>query len=137
MGTRSLTFVTEDAREPIMCMYRQMDGYPSGHGNELYEFLKTKKIVNGLGGDYADVANGAGCLAAQLVAHFKDGPGGIYLYRPLKNMSAWQEYEYWIDVNDKGITVKVFSPKFGKGNLLFEGDIQEFGNWIKQESKEP
>ena len=31
MGTRSLTYVYEN-EAPIICMYRQFDGYPSGHG---------------------------------------------------------------------------------------------------------
>ena len=52
MGTRSLTFVYEDTgdgQEPVMCMYRQYDGYPSGHGAELAEFLMPFKLVNGYG----------------------------------------------------------------------------------------
>jgi len=39
MGTRSLTYVY-DNKEPLVCMYRQFDGYPSGHGKELAEFEK-------------------------------------------------------------------------------------------------
>ena len=38
MGTRSLTFVY-DEQEAIINMYRQYDGYPTGHGAELAEFL--------------------------------------------------------------------------------------------------
>ena len=34
MGTRSLTFVYEGDK-PFVNMYRQFDGYPSGHGQEL------------------------------------------------------------------------------------------------------
>ena len=39
MGTRSLTYVYDDysVNTPIMCMYRQYDGYPTGHGAELSE----------------------------------------------------------------------------------------------------
>ena len=40
MGTRSLTFVY-DGEQPIINMYRQFDGYPSGHGQELAEFLNS------------------------------------------------------------------------------------------------
>ena len=93
MGTRCLTFVTNDEGLPIICMYRQMDGYPKGHGVDLAKFLAPIKVVNGLGLNNETVANGAGCLAAQIVAHFKDGPGGIYLHRPNKHMDAWQDYE--------------------------------------------
>ena len=33
-----------------MCIYRQYDGYPSGHGHELAQFLGSKTLVNGFGG---------------------------------------------------------------------------------------
>ena len=46
MGTRSLTFVY-DGDEPIVNMYRQFDGYPEGHGQELAEFLCSGKLVEG------------------------------------------------------------------------------------------
>ena len=42
MGTRSLTFVYEkygQVQKPVVNMYRQFDGYPTGHGAELAEFL--------------------------------------------------------------------------------------------------
>jgi hypothetical protein len=39
MGTRSLTFVY-DGDEPMINMYRQFDGYPSGHGSELADFFE-------------------------------------------------------------------------------------------------
>jgi hypothetical protein len=78
MGTRSHTYIYEDG-EPLLCMYRQYDGYLSGHGAELAEFLSDIKLVNGLGTDSSGVANGAGCLAAQMIAHFKTEPGNIYM----------------------------------------------------------
>lgn len=49
MGTRSLTFVYDEDGEKIVNMYRQMDGYPSGHGLELAEFLEPITMVNGIG----------------------------------------------------------------------------------------
>jgi len=54
-------------------MYRQFDGYLSGHGKELAEFLGSGKIVNGINSSQGDgrVFNGADDLAAQLVAWFK------------------------------------------------------------------
>ena len=70
MGTRSLTFVYE-GEKPIVNMYRQFDGYPSGHGAELAEFLTSfDEVVNGLPvGDNRRLANGMGCLAAQMIAN--------------------------------------------------------------------
>ena len=81
MGTRSLTVVKEGKHE-IINLYRQMDGYPTGHGQELVDFLLPFTLVNGLSGDREQVANGIGCLAAQIVAHFKTRAGDFYLERP-------------------------------------------------------
>jgi hypothetical protein len=104
MGTRSLTFVYDSykdeagkiVQEPIINMYRQYDGYPTGHGAELAEFLAPFTLVNGLGiNETRKVANGMGCLAAQLVSNFKDGAGGFYLY-PTSAVDCGQDYEYHI-----------------------------------------
>jgi hypothetical protein len=122
MGTRSLTRVIEhfasdkgDVASTLVCMYRQMDGYPSGHGADLAEFLKGMKIVNGIGASNPKkIANGAGCLAAQLVAHFKDGPGSIYLY-PADTTDAGQDYEYDIHIShNDGIGVTAYEPEYGE-----------------------
>ena len=48
MGTRSLTYVYDNDDVPVVCMYRQFDGYPTGHGSELAHFLVPFKIVNGI-----------------------------------------------------------------------------------------
>ena len=103
MGTRSLTFVytdhygSDESPTPIINMYRQFDGYPTGHGAELATFLNSfDAVVNGIPfGDTRKLANGMGCLAAQLIAHFKDGVGGFYLY-PVTSVDCGQEYEYHI-----------------------------------------
>jgi hypothetical protein len=77
-------------------MYRQFDGYPSGHGIDLSSYLKDRMLVNGLRiDDDRSVANGMGCLAASIIAHFKDEPGGIYLYPPAAR-NAWEEYIYTV-----------------------------------------
>ena len=48
MGTRSLTVVREtEGAKDICVLYRQMDGYPTGHGAELKEFLAPFTVVNG------------------------------------------------------------------------------------------
>ena len=41
MGTRSLTYIKSEynTEDNIVCIYRQFDGYPSGHGIELANFL--------------------------------------------------------------------------------------------------
>jgi hypothetical protein len=119
MGTRSLTFVYDDTAK-VMCMYRQFDGYPSGHGRELADFLLGfDAVVNGLRfNETRKVANGMGCLAAQLVGNFKTGAGGFYLY-PTNTTDAGQEYEYHVYA-DKVVV------KDCDGAKLFTGNWDEF-----------
>ena len=140
MGTRSLTFVHEgDQPKPFMCMYCQYDGYPSGHGKELAEFLNLITMVNGIGrDDGTKIANGAGCLAAQIVAHFKDGPGGIYLM-PSTTKDADQEYEYHVFADAFiGVKVKVYENQWKKPKkLIYEaGNMLAFLGWCVEEKEE-
>ena len=118
MGTRSLTFVYQ-GEQPFVNMYRQFDGYPSGHGQELAEFLNSGKMVNGIPVGQKNVRffNGMPCLAAQMVANFKDEAGGFYLY-PVDARDCWQEYEYHVFENK----VIVKDPE----NVIFEGTWKEF-----------
>jgi len=97
MGTRSLTFVY-DGDKPIINMYRQYDGYPEGHGRELAEFLMSGEMVNGFSDDNAKQFNGMGCLAAQMIAHFKKSVGGFYIH-PVTDTECWQDYEYHVYEN--------------------------------------
>lgn len=129
MGTRSLTYVYNDTyndEKPIVCMYRQFDGYPSGHGIELAKFLNNGRLVNGLGStDNHRVFNGMGCLAAQIVANFKKVAGNIYLHVPRLDQDCWQEYEYHVYVN----TVVVKNPT----EVIFKGGWQEFYQFCSSE----
>ena len=134
MSTRSLTFVKDDTNRVVMNMYRQCDGYPSGFGTELYEFLKDIKMVNGIVPGSEKIASGAGCLAAQIVAHFKDGPGGVYLHHPLTK-DYGQEYEYHITADISGITVKVVETGWSgrRAKKLYQGDVEGFGAFCKKD----
>jgi len=135
MGTRSLTFVY-DEQDIIINMYRQYDGYPSGHGLELAEFLAGfDAITNGLQvGETRKVANGMGCLAAQLVSNFKgDGPGQFYLY-PATATDCGQDYEYHVYQDAQGLRVRITDRgcnMFGltmsdKNEAIFDGTVMEF-----------
>jgi hypothetical protein len=109
MGTRSLTILNDNDGQEIVVMYRQMDGYPSGHGKDLAEFLKPFTIVNGLGvTEGRKVANGGSCLAALAVSHFKgDTAGDIYLH-PAGTRDAWEEYRYHVTPKKGGsVNLKV------------------------------
>ena len=137
MGTRSLTYVYENYKDeqgnkvekPIICLYRQYDGYPTGHGAELADYLNGMYVVNGLGVQDQDkkIANGMGCLAAQLVANFKTEAGQFYLHVPELNRDDWQEYEYHIQQD------KILVYSYDK--IIFEGTWPEYFVWILEKVK--
>jgi len=129
MGTRSLTFVYEGnvGSEPIMNMYRQYDGYVSGHGRELAEFLASIKLVNGFGLDdheLGQIANGMGCLSAQLIVFFKKSVGGFYIH-PVTSTDCHQDYEYHVYQN----RVIVKDPC----EVIFDGSWEEFYDFCYDE----
>jgi hypothetical protein len=132
MGTRSNTVVINDGVK-ILNLYRQFDGYPSGHGAELAAFLAPLKMVNGygIGTEAAPQFNGMGCLAAQLVANFKKGVGGFYIDNP--NGDCDNDYTYTISGNtqepDKGLTISVVDYN---GTKIFNGSIKSFINFCKE-----
>lgn len=137
MGTRSLTIVRsglEDKSPRIVTIYRQMDGYPEGMGKDLAEFLSKIKMVNGIGGSDSNIANGVGCLAAQLVAHLKTEAGGIYLESGSdddKPGDYSEEYVYEVFAStmnpDKGIR---FVCKDVDGEVIFDDDPKLFDSII-------
>ena len=126
MGTRSLTYVY-DGETPIMCMYRQYDGYLSGHGQELANFLNELTIGNGISGkpDLFTFANGMGDLAAQMIVWFKKTPGGFYIHPVDLNQDCWQEYEYHVYEN-KVVVVSHFFDNENPTEQIFNGSWNEF-----------
>jgi hypothetical protein len=129
MGTRSLTFVYEEYKDgpvPILCLYRQFDGYPEGHGAELAEFLSGFEIVNGFGQKREKLANGMGCLAAQMVAHFKTEVGQFYIQAPIPGRDDGQDYEYHV-YRDR-IVVKNYS-----GKEMFDSNWADFEKFCSSE----
>ena len=133
MGTRALTSVYNEHNEVILNLYRQYDGYiEGGHGAELAEFLAGKTLVNGFGKESKALANGMGCLAASLVAHFKETVGGFYIHS-VTSTDCGQDYEYHV-YKDR---VKVLGPGSifnpGVNAALFEGSWTEFAKFCKVE----
>ena len=138
MGTRSLTKIIStygDEEMIITTMYRQMDGYPEGHGLMLAEFLKPFTVVNGINlAETRKIANGLPCLAAQMYAYFKEGAGGIYCYHP-EATDCGEAYVYEIrllhqtlesDVVGGEINLRCIDPYEEKE--LFNGTPKEFIN---------
>lgn len=138
MGTRSNTVVVETGHDKefrLINIYRQFDGYPSGHGKALSAFILSTKLCNGIPlGHPADaqhrLANGAGCFAAQLVKHLKDGAGGIYIDAPDGPLD--NDYAYIIRIDSfkpvKGVEVEV---RCG-GSEIFRGHPHAFAEFCSK-----
>jgi hypothetical protein len=109
MGTRSLTFTYDNQGTKILCLYRQFDGYPEGHGKDLAEILNITDN------------NGMECLSASIVAKLKTGSYNVYIY-PSDTKNAWQDYEYHV-YEDRVEIHKHFSDT---NEPMFKGTYQEF-----------
>jgi hypothetical protein len=133
MGTRALTFVYSENNKPLVNLYRQYDGYTTGHGAELAEFLNGFKIINGIGAETTRVANGMGCLAAQIVAHFKDSVGQFYIHS-VDSKECGQDYEYHVYQKDGELRVAVTDRGCNMFGLttsdvnesIFDGPVADF-----------
>ena len=135
MGTRSTYRVIEQYKNEagsiennnLVLIYRQYDGYPTGHPLETAEWLATAKVVNGLGMNETQlVFNGAGCLAAQLIARFKDGPGGTYIHGLESRGESWEDYLYDIIVKEDRTIEYVCYDNVDDKPELFRGTPAEF-----------
>ena len=122
MGTRCLTII-HDNGVPLISMNRQFDGYLSGHGSDLADFLDDITMVNGLPPETEGVANGAGCLAAQMIAHFKTEPGGIYIVPTPETEENMEDIDFIYNVIVNGLTITI--EAIG-GDDDFNGTVEEF-----------
>ena len=130
MGTRS-TIAFIDNREKdgkvvysneLVRIYQQYDGYPSGVGLKLANWLNDKKLVNGFSYDETaenGYCNGVGCMSAQFIHDFKVGIGGLYI----TDHDDFEEYNYKVIVtNDSTITLGAYED----GICIFKGSVAEF-----------
>ena len=104
-------------------IYHHYDSYPEHLGIGIAKFLSDIRVVNGLCSDLPDkIANGMGCLAAQLIVDMKDGPGSVYVESP-DSLRSWIDYTYYIwAVDGKDIWISIFEG-FGdpNENCIFVG----------------
>ena len=113
MGTRCITTVFDENDIPLVCLYRQFDGYPEGHGEELREFVAARPIINGIRDEKpGHAANTMRCLAAQIVARFKGESdlGSFYLYpvdTAMERCGAEYHYKVKFDALGKPAIVTV------------------------------
>lgn len=130
MGTRSTVKFYQDGRN-ILSVYQQYDGYVGGVGKQVADLLSEYEVVNGLPlGGTDKIANGLAELSLFYVMDNKDGYGNIYA----TTEDDSQEYNYeihstWGAVDNEEITVKVYS-----GGLIFEGNANEFINFVDDNS---
>ena len=129
MSTRSITVLEDDQGAEIVVMYRHFDGYLAGYGAMLQKFLAPFTVHNGITGSQPEsFANGAGCLAAQVVTYFKQNVaprqiGGIYLY-PAGTRDCGEEYIYTVRPVDGIVHMKVQDAYEKK--TLYEGPARDF-----------
>ena len=145
MGTRSTYRIIEqftddktkkEVNQDICLVYVQFDGYPTGHPMDTAEWLSTGKVVNGYSLNEQLQFNGAGCLAAQLVAKMKKGTGGVYLQTLKSRGNSWEDYLYDIIVKEDH-TIEFVCYENGKRKTeIFRGLPSEFVVKYKKEEAE-
>lgn len=140
MGTRSVTIIFDDNGTEELCrIYRQHDGYPEGHGVDLAKLCDVK-MVNGYGASKVAIANGMGCLAAQIIKGLKDGVGGIYIQPTGGDPGDWVEYVYSVTGKEGEAPVISCRTKPGewpfnvqaKAGTVFHGNAKA---WIRKYAK--
>jgi hypothetical protein len=119
LGTRSLTFIYDMSKKPILCLYGQFDGEPKSLGLKIAEFINSKNMR--FTGESNNEVNGMGCLAAQLVAHLKTKTGCFYIQQSDIKQDCAQEYEYHIRQN----SVNIYQM-YGSKLKIFGGTWRQF-----------
>lgn len=150
MGTKStVTFINKYPDSGEVCLvkiYEQYDGYPSGVGKKLCNFILGKKIINGISSDQFtdEFANGFDDLATMYIAKFKKGIGCFYITDPTLDSDRSSNkrcdynyevvYNYTLDIPHEGIPandliiIRVFI--WDSNYPIFEGSPQEMMNFI-------
>lgn len=138
MSTRATITFAENGVN-LVRLYNHWDGYPTGLGNDIAEWLGHMRIGNGIGfGDNTYFANGTGCLVAQFIRDFKVEAGGLYVV-PMD--SEYEEYNYHINViyDDRGTVsckdvceIKVID---WSGKQIFKGSLEEFTQWATKKGE--
>jgi hypothetical protein len=105
MGTHALVHFISQRRSGssiLVSFYFQYDGYLAGVGKQLLDFLKSRRMVNGIPlrreKDNFIYANGLECLAAQFCAEFKRGPGNLYI---VPSNHSEEEHTYNVMYNEE------------------------------------
>jgi hypothetical protein len=108
MGTRStVKFCSQfNSNKVLVAIYHQFDGYITGLGHDLANWLKGKKIITGIIESRnidSGYANGMGCLAAQYIAEHKTEIGSVYI----TTIEDKQEYNYKVMYENNDFIIEV------------------------------
>ena len=150
MGTRALFKIIDEEGKEICTIYTQFDGYPDGVPLEVVEFIKSKRITNGIPLDaYDEVFNGMDDLAAQVIAFLKLNhskwlreelakkkevkseimAGTIYVMPP-GTRDVWEEYVYVLKPCGETVQIEAYEVDGEKDKLIFRGKPEEYLKWI-------
>ena len=151
MSTPCLTILQDDHGQEIAVLYRHWDGYPMAHGMQLAKFLSGRRLVDGVppagsgstrlvrvttpeipfapGG--GAIAAGMTCLAAQIVAFFKEEVGRFYLH-PAGFRDFGEEYRYYVSgkLGEEPHVRITESHHGGEVVELFEGPACDAVRWL-------
>lgn len=141
MSTRSVTHIhkmqsIQDGLEAIVyTFFRHSDGYPSGHGSNLVEYLIGKKLVNGKGIDFTIGRdfNRAGTMAIPLMMHIQNISGAESIPTGTKTSDTefvydiyFRENEFYIKIttiySEESVTVNVDDFDCNKVGSYFYGE---------------
>lgn len=128
MGTRATIIVcNEDRTEVLVKLYKQFDGYLEGLGEQIYDILKNKKVVNGytLEDEKAGYYNGIGCLAASLIKELKTTIGNVYVDSVFNNDNEYYTYCIY-SKKDRDIYIAFLEDDI----IKYNGLINEFKTYI-------
>ena len=120
MATRAtIKFINNN--EVIASIYKHWDGYPSGLGISIVNWLSDKVIISGISGQTMEegFANGIDCLAAQFIKTFKTHIGDLYMCP----VTQKEEYNYTISLDEKSQFVIEI-------NDIFKGSPKELIEFI-------
>ncbi len=96
MGVKSLTVVLDDEGRDICVLSRSIDGYLSGHGEDLKRFLRGHVVTRELRTkDNRKVATSMGHLAVLLIKDFRSGIG-LFELLPCETRDQGEEYVYTV-----------------------------------------
>ena len=102
MGTRSTISIIEKD-QTLVKLYTQYDGYWEGVGRDLESIIHEGKLVNGIpAGDQklGEYFNGAGCLAATIIAKLKIKSGNVYIIDTNSPNDEANHYDVYVKDDD-------------------------------------